>query len=97
MTDSVHGHRDTTGDPLSMSMAEKLACEREARHDVAARGRVLDPAAALQRYLSHAHADDVAHPAPHHEHPRREPTEAERFAREHPLAASWLRWGDDRR
>ena len=97
MPDSVHGHRDDPVEPVPMSMAEKLACEREARHDVAARGRSLDPAAALQRYISHSHVDDVAHPAPHHEHVRREPTDAERFAAEHPLAASWLRWGDDRR
>ena len=96
MPDSEHGSPDRPVEPVPMSAAEKLACEWEARHDVAARGRQVDPAAALQRYLSHVHADDVAHPAPHHEHARRERTEAERFAAEHPMAASWVRWGEDR-
>ncbi|MCF6743493.1 hypothetical protein E9529_04240 [Blastococcus sp. KM273128] len=39
-------------DPLQMSEAEKLACEREARHDVAARGH--RPALeTVQHYLAH--------------------------------------------
>jgi hypothetical protein len=33
-------------------------CEWEAQHDVAARGRQVDPAAALHRYLSHAHIEE---------------------------------------
>src|SRR4051794_35870378 len=41
-----------------MSAAEKLACEWEARHDAAARSRLLDPAAALQRYLNHTPTDE---------------------------------------
>jgi hypothetical protein len=85
-----------------VSAAEKLACEWEARHDVAARGRRVDPAAALYRYLNARrveedldHADASA---------RRSPSAAARparaqddFAVRHPLAASWLRWGEDPR
>jgi hypothetical protein len=51
-----------------MSPSEKLACEWEARHDVAARGRQADPAAALLRYLTHTRIDEERrhqdHPAP---------------------------------
>ena len=38
-------------DPLTMTAAEKLICEWEARHDVAARGSRAVPGA-LQHYLS---------------------------------------------
>ena len=42
---------DRHPDPLAMTPAEKLAAEWEARHDVAARGHVPDPAA-VQHYLA---------------------------------------------
>lgn len=54
--------RETT-EPAQMSMAEKLACEWEARHDVAARGRVASPAP-VQHYLEHARCEDNRHPHP---------------------------------
>src|SRR3712207_9022170 len=50
----------------TMSLAEKLAAEWEARHDVAARGRRIDPAAALQHYLSHSRCEEELH---HRDHP----------------------------
>ena len=53
--------RPEPADPLQMSMAEKLACEWEARHDVAARGRIRDPAP-VQHYLTHARCEDGRHP-----------------------------------
>ncbi|WP_369138520.1 hypothetical protein [Modestobacter versicolor] len=43
-------HR-TTPDPLTMTPAEKLIAEWEARHDVAARGSRATPGA-LQHYLA---------------------------------------------
>ena len=44
-----------------MSLAEKLACEWEARHDVAARGRNV-PSAPIKQYLEHTRCDDHRHP-----------------------------------
>jgi hypothetical protein len=80
-------------DPLQMSLAEKLACEWEARHDVAARGRILDPAP-VQHYLTHARCEDNRHPAPGHR-PRQEPA-AKRDARSVPVGLrGWLRWGEE--
>lgn len=95
-----------TGKPSSastvISPAEKIMCEWEARHDVAARGRIADPAAALQRYLTQSRLQEErrhresATPRPAgsgaHRARRTDP-----FAAEHPLLASWLRWGEDRR
>jgi hypothetical protein len=97
MSDLVHGTPEHT---VSMSAAEKLACEWEARHDTAARGGRIDPAAALQHYLSHARCEEELR---HHERPhpaasaRRRTRDADRFAAEHPLTASLLRWGEDPR
>jgi hypothetical protein len=45
-----HGRRPAP-DPLTMTPAEKLIAEWEARHDVAARGRRATPGA-LQHYLA---------------------------------------------
>ena len=77
-------------DPLPMSMAEKLACEWEARHDVMARGGRLGDPAALAHYCTHARAENTlhgqaAHHPVHHDH-HRAPVD--------PLRA-WLRWGED--
>jgi hypothetical protein len=84
--------RRQPGDPLQMSLAEKLACEWEARHDVAARGRIADMAP-VQHYLTHTRCEDHRHPA------------AARAPRPHANArptgsvpsglSGWLRWGDD--
>jgi hypothetical protein len=83
------------------SPAEKLMCEWEARHDVAARGRQVDPAAALHRYLTHTHIEEElshqgqsAHRSKSAPAPRAHPDE---FAAQHPLTASWIRWGEDPR
>jgi hypothetical protein len=79
---------------------EKLVCEREARHDVAARGRQADPAGALRRYLTHARVDEELRHQRRHSH-RWESAAARRararddFVAQHPLTASWLRWGED--
>ncbi|MGY1987891.1 hypothetical protein ACI792_16855 [Blastococcus sp. SYSU DS0669] len=51
------GRRRGGWDPLQMTEAEKRACEREARHDVAARGSRLAPES-LQHYLAH---ERIAH------------------------------------
>jgi len=72
-----------------MSMAEKLACEREARRDVAARGRIVDPAP-VQHYLTHTRCEDGLHPSAGGQH--RTPRTP------HPAPSGlseWLRWGED--
>ena len=101
MPDSEHGSPDRPVEPMPMSAAEKLACEWEARHDVAARGRQVDPVAALHRYLIHTRTEELRHQG--HPAHRLESVAARRaraqdqFAAQHPLAASWLRWGEDPR
>jgi hypothetical protein len=99
MSDPVHRSPERPSDADSMSIAEKLAAEWEARHDVAARGRRIDPATALQHYLSHSRCAEGLH---HRDHPHpqrtaRQRSAAEEFAAEHPFTASWVRWGEDRR
>jgi hypothetical protein len=78
-----------------MSITEKLACEWEARHDVAARRRIAD-IAAVQHYLSHARCEDgvnastrAGHRAARHEHP------ASSAAAVPPGLRGWLRWGEE--
>jgi hypothetical protein len=98
MSDPVHRSPERSSGADTMSLAEKLAAEWEARHDVAARGRRIDPAAALQHYMSHSRCEEQLHHRDH-PHPRRtarQRSAAEQFAAEHPLLASWVRWGEDR-
>ena len=82
-------------------LADKLACEREARHDVMARGRRVDLAGALLRYLSATRIDEVRRHAEQTEdrpEPAARPVRpSDEFAARHPLAASWLRWGEEPR
>jgi hypothetical protein len=102
MPDPVHDAAERPSGPSSMSAAEKLACEWEARHDVASRGRQVDPAAALQHYLSHSRCEEGS---PHQHHPApssgasagRRARRTDPFAAQHPLMASWVRWGEDSR
>ena len=102
MPDPVHDAAERPSGATFMSAAEKLACEWEARHDVASRGRQVDPAAALQHYLSHSRCEDKL-PHPHQPEHRsgssagRRARRADPFAAEHPLMASWVRWGEDSR
>ena len=87
--------RREAADSLQMSLAEKLACEREARHDVAARGRIAD-AAPVQHYLTHARCEDRRSPSTrtgHREGHGGHPT-ADSGAIS-PVLRSWLRWGED--
>jgi hypothetical protein len=78
---------------VEMSLAEKLACEREARHDVLSRGRMGD-AAAVQHYLAHLRCEDGRHP-------RSSPAARRHRAHHHEDEAvsrslrQWLRWGED--
>ena len=102
MSDLVHGESRRPAEIVTMSPAEKLACEWEARHDVAARGRRVDPAAALQHYLSHLRWEEELSDHGHRAHSSKSvagglAAEGEEFAAQHPLAASWLRWGGDPR
>jgi hypothetical protein len=76
--------------PAEMSVAEKLACEWEARHDVAARGRVAD-VAPVQHYLTHTRCDDELHRPARHEARVRE---ARARAAQTGLS-QWLRWGEE--
>jgi hypothetical protein len=101
MRDQVQVTPDRATGSEVISPTESLLCEWEARHDVAARGRQVDPAA-LRRYLTRTHIEDQlrrrgqpAHrsdsaAAPRARHP-------DGFAAEHPLTASWIRWGEDPR
>ena len=81
-----------------MSVAEKLACEWEARHDVMARGGRLGDPAALAHYCTHTrceetlHGRDTYHPA---HHPAHHAAVHGRGSYD-PLRA-WLRWGEDAR
>ncbi len=102
MRDHVPVAPERTTGSASMSSAEKLMCEWEARHDLAARGRQVDPASALHRYLTHTHIEEElrhrgqpAHPSASTAAPRAR--HADEFAAEHPLTASWIRWGEDPR
>ena len=85
--------RRTPADPIEMSLAEKLACEWEARHDVAARGKIADMAP-VQNYLSHARGEDHLHPHAEARH-RRPRGEAPQEGSVPPGLRGWLRWGDD--
>ena len=96
------GARERPTRSAGVSAAEKLACEWEARHDVAAHGRRVDPAAALYRYpnarrveedLGHAEASGRRSQSA----AARPPRGRDEFAARHPLAASWLRWGEEPR
>jgi hypothetical protein len=80
--------------PAEMSMAEKFACEREARHDVAARGRIAD-VAPVQHYLTHTRCEDGRHPSAGgaRQSPRARHAPQERPARTG--LSGWLRWGED--
>jgi hypothetical protein len=74
-----------------MTLAEKLACEKEARHDVSARGRIAD-VAPVQHYLEHARAQDHRHPR--HAHPAHAPA-AEAGSAVPAGLRGWLRWGEE--
>jgi hypothetical protein len=99
MRRSVSGSPERPTGSAVISPAEKLVCEWEARHDVAARGRRVDPAM-LHRYLTHLRLEEQLR---HEDHPAhrlasvadRRARHPDAFAAQHPLAASWLRWGED--
>ena len=97
-TDRRPGAPEGPAVPVAFLPSEKLMCEREARHDVAARGRRIDPAAALHRYISHTRIEEERC---HREHPDRSSARRggnrDPFVAQHPLASSLLRWGEDRR
>ena len=76
-------------------MAEKFACEREARHDVTARGRLGD-VAPVQHYLTHARCEDGRHPSAHGERRPRTPRAVDEHGNAVPPGLrGWLRWGED--
>jgi hypothetical protein len=78
--------------PAEMSVAEKLACEWEARHDVAARGRSVSPAP-VQNYLTHVRCEDVRHPAPPpHPHPVASQPDFDQPYVLLPLLRGWVTW-----
>jgi hypothetical protein len=84
-------------DPLSMSVAEKLACEWEARHDVIARGGRLGDPAAVARYFTHTRCEDTLHGVgtPHEHQLHHGGQRAGWTPQEH--LRSWFRWGEDTR
>jgi hypothetical protein len=100
MHDSMSDAAERSPGSAVFSSSEKLMCEWEARHDVAARGRQIDPAAALHRYLTEMRIEEERHHLDHPAHrsplpPGRRARHLGEFAAQHPLAASWLRWGED--
>src|SRR5215211_8927486 len=80
--------------PAEMSLEEKFACEREARHDVAARGRVAD-VAPVQHYLAHTRCEDGLHPSAGGQHPEPRARRAEGGLPVPPGLRGWLRWGEE--
>jgi hypothetical protein len=79
-------------DPPPMSITEKLACEWEARHDVAARRRISD-VAPVQHYLSHARSEGRSASAGRRAaHPETPAASAPAVS---PGLRAWLRWGED--
>jgi hypothetical protein len=78
-----------------MTPGEQLACEWEARHDVAARARRSGDVAPVQHYLSHVRCSEHAHA------PQRPAEQVARDEQERRQAAGsaalrqWLRWGED--
>ena len=85
--------RRVPADPPPMSITEKLACEWEARHDVAARRGIAD-VAPVQHYLSHARLEQSTHVTDHR--PVRNGHSAPADPGVSPVVRSWLRWGEDR-
>ena len=87
-----------TTDPVQMSLAEKLLCEEEARHDVRARGRGVD-ASPVQHYLTHARCEDLCHPsaAKQPRSPHTPEAADKRAAKVSPAVSEWLRWGEEGR
>ena len=81
-----------------MSVAEKLACEWEARHDVAARRRIAD-VAPVQHYLTHTRCTEDLDRSARREPrtPRERQAEQERAASTPPGLRQWLRWGEEGR
>ena len=75
-----------------MSITEKLACEWEARHDVAARRRISD-VAPVQHYLSHARSEGRSTAGGHRAAHAAPPDAAAPGIS--PGLRSWLRWGED--
>jgi len=102
MRDAVRGAPDRPTGPTVISPSEKLICEWEARHDVAARSRQVGAATPLHRYLTHIRIEEeLRHQgSPAHRStslPARRTRHPDEFAAQHPLAASWLRWGENSR
>ena len=87
---SALSERPENGLPAEMSLEEKLACEREARHDVAARGRIVD-VAPVQHYLTHSRTEDGLHPSHGGQRKPRPPHERPARTRQ----SDWFRWGED--
>jgi len=86
--------RRVPADPMSMSVAEKLACEWEARHDVASRRRITD-VAPVQHYLSHARSEGRSAPAAGGRRAVHDEPPAAGAPGVSPGLRSWLRWGED--
>ncbi len=89
--------RQRTTEPAEMSVAEKLACEREARHDVLGRGRITD-VAPVQHYLTHTRCEDSRHPSGEgrtrpHTSPRTDEPDKDVTS----WLRGWVRWGEEGR
>jgi hypothetical protein len=85
--------RRVPADPPPMSVTERLSCEWEARHDVAARRRIAD-VAPVQHYLSHARSEGGKSTSAGRRAPRGE-SAAPAAPGVSPGLRSWLRWGED--
>jgi hypothetical protein len=78
-----------------MSLAEKLACEWEARHDVAARRRIAG-VAPVQQYLTHARSEAGRSTSTSAgRRPARDEHPAVGAPGVSPGLRSWLRWGEE--
>ena len=87
--------RRVPADPAPMSSMEKLACEWEARHDVAARRRIAD-VAPVQHYLTHARYEDGVSASTRTGHRAARAEQPAPSAPAVPLGLrGWLRWGEE--
>jgi hypothetical protein len=86
--------RRVPADPPPMSVTERLSCEWEARHDVAARRRIAD-VAPVQHYLSHARSEDRSASTGTGQRAARVEPPAASAPAVSPGLRSWLRWGED--
>ncbi len=89
--------RQHANGPIEMSVAEKLACEWEARHDVVGRRRITD-VAPVQHYLTHTRCEDGRRRSGEgRTRPRTSHSAAQYDKDVSSWLRAWVRWGEEGR